>query len=93
VVPALKDRVLVVLVLEELKEVVTPVGTPETPRVTLLASPTGLTTLIVLDWLLPPTRRVRALAEGERPKLGSGMVSAIVVVFVATPEVPVTVTL
>jgi hypothetical protein len=35
---------------------------------------------------------VRLLAEDERLKLGAGMVSTMVAVFLAAPEVPVTVT-
>jgi len=42
--------------------------------------------------LAPPTRSVRLLAEDERLKLGAGMLSTMVVVLVALPEVPVTVT-
>lgn len=82
-----------VLVLDGLKEAVTPTGNCEAVRLTFTASPTGLTTPIVLAWLLPPTRRVRLLFEDERLKLGTGMVSSKVVEFVAIPEVPVTVTL
>ena len=86
---------LVVVVLEALRDAVTPAGIPDTDRITLLLSPVGLTTLIVLLALAPPTRRVRLLAEAESaasefPVLG--MVSAIVALFVAVAEVPVTVT-
>jgi hypothetical protein len=84
--------VLIVIVLEELKYAVTPAGTPETPRLTLLTSPTGLATLMMLASLLPPTRRVRLLADDERSKLGTGMVNAMLVLLDRFPEVPVTVT-
>jgi hypothetical protein len=85
---------LLALAMGQLSLAVTPVGTPETARFTLpLLRPAGLTTLIVLLALLPPTRRVRALGEEERVKLGCGMVKAMVVELVRVPEVPVTVTM
>ena len=68
--PGFRVRVLVVLVLETLRVAVTPAGTPDTDKLTLPLNPTGLTTLIVLFALAPPTRRVRLLVDEERPKLG-----------------------
>jgi hypothetical protein len=84
---------LVEVALGQLKLVVTPLGTPDTERFTLLLlRPIGLTTLIVLLALLPPTMSVRLLNEDERLKLGTGMVSAIVVELERVPDVPVTFT-
>jgi hypothetical protein len=93
VLPGVKVNVLLLLVLAGLNVAVTPLGSPDAARFTLLLlRPIGLTTLIALLALLPPTRRVRLLAEDERLKLGTGMVNAMVVVLVRAPEVPVTVT-
>jgi len=47
---------------------------------------------MVLVVLAPPTTSVRALAEEDRLKVGFEIVSSIVVLFVASPEVPVTIT-
>jgi hypothetical protein len=70
-----------------------PAGTPDRVRFTLvLASPTGLTTPIVLLPLLPPTKSWRVLAEDERLKLGAGTVTEKDVVRSTVPEVPVTLT-
>jgi hypothetical protein len=72
---------------------VTPVGRPDRARFTFsLLRPTGLTTPIEVLALLPPTRRVRLLDEEERLKLGTGMVTAMVVELVRVPEVPITLT-
>jgi hypothetical protein len=87
-----KTSALVVLVLVELSAAVTPAGTPEIVRFTLLLRPTGFTTLIVLVAFVPPTRSVKLLAEAERLKLGVGMLRTMVAVLVTAPEVPVTVT-
>ena len=57
-----------------------------------MLNPTGFTTLITLLPLLPPTRIVRAFAEAERVKLGTGMFTLIAAVLVRFPDVPVTVT-
>ena len=91
-VPLLRASVLVVLVLAELNVAVTPVGSPVTVRATLLLKPLILLTLTVLLALAPLATRARLPAEDERLKLGTGIVSATVVVRVAVPEVPVTVT-
>lgn len=62
---------LVEVTVGQLNFVVTPVGTPDTERFTmLLLSPIALTTLMVLLTLPPPTMRVRLLNEDERLKLG-----------------------
>jgi hypothetical protein len=47
---------------------------------------------MVLLALAPPTTVVSALAEDERLKVGLAIVSSIVVLLVASPEVPVTCT-
>jgi len=87
-----KTRTLVVLVLAALNVAVTPLGTPEAVKLTLLLKPFCPATLIVLLTLLvPPTRRVALLIEEERPKLGVGMVNTMGVELVKVPEVPVTV--
>jgi hypothetical protein len=88
---AVKVSELVVLVIAELKVAVTPVGSPVAVRATLLLTPFASVTPMVL-LAVPPTRRVRLLAEDERLKLGTGMVNAMVVAPVRVPEVPVTVT-
>ena len=72
---------------------VTPAGTPETTRFTLLLlKPVWLATPIVLVALLPPTMRLSALAEVEMLKPGLGTVSAMEVELFRFPAVPVTVT-
>jgi len=77
----------------QLKFAVTPAGAPDTERpMVLLLRAVGLRTLTVLIALLPPARIVRALGDGERPKLGFGIVSAIVVELARVPEVPFTTT-
>jgi hypothetical protein len=92
VVLGLKANALDPLVLVVLNSAVTPEGTPEIDKFTLPLRPTGFTTLIVLVALVPPTRRVKLLAEVESVKLGVGMLRTMVVVLVTAPEVPVTVT-
>jgi len=84
--------VLVVLVVIGLKAAVTPLGRPATVRATLAASPTGVTTLILLVAVVPPTRSVRLLAEVDRLKLGTGTVTVRTVELEAVEEVPLTVT-
>ena len=80
-----------VLVLGELKVAVTPAGRPDVASATLPLNPYTPVTLIVLLALAPPTSRVRLDAEDERVKLGTGMVSKMLMELVALPEVPVTV--
>jgi hypothetical protein len=65
----MKVSVLLVLVLAELKAAVTPVGTPETARATLLLKPLCPVTLIVLLAPDPPIGRLRVLAEDEMVKV------------------------
>jgi hypothetical protein len=92
VVSDVSVRELLVLVLAGLKAAVTPLGSPDADRFTALLKPLWQATLIVVLPLVPPTGSVRLLAEEVRVKPGGGMVSAIVVVRAAVPEVPVTVT-
>jgi len=68
------------------------VGRPDTAKATLPVKPLWSTTLMVLLALTPPGSKVMEAREGERLKLGTGMVSAIVVLLVAVPDVPFTVT-
>jgi hypothetical protein len=64
----------------QLKLAVTPAGAPDTERlIVLLLRAVGLRTLIELIALLPPARSVRALGDGERLKLGFGIVRPIAV--------------
>ena len=80
-----------------LNTAVSPLGSPDTARSTLSLNPFWPVTLIVL-LALAPGRRVRLLTEDERLKFagaviaGAAMVSAMAVVPVRVPEVPVTVT-
>ena len=86
-------RLAVVAVLDTLSLAVTPAGAPDTDRtISLLLSPTGSTTAIVLVALGPPASSVTLLSEEERLKLGGGIVTTILVELVTVPEVPVTVT-
>jgi hypothetical protein len=49
-------------------------------------------TLIVVPTLAPPAESVRAVADDEMLKLGTGIVKLTVVELVLDPAVPVTVT-
>jgi hypothetical protein len=84
---------LVVLVLGVPRTAVTPLGRPETVRATLAASPTGEPTVIVLLAVVPPTRRVKLLAEADKLKLGVGTTRVTVADSVVLNEVPARVTL
>jgi len=75
-----------------LKLAVTPVGSPEMAReISLLLSPVGFTTLILLVAGVPECR-LKVLAEVKRLKLGVGMLRVTVVELFVLPEVPITVT-
>jgi hypothetical protein len=88
---AVSDTEVAALAVGQFSFAVTPAGTPEIVRFTFpLLSPTSLRTLITLLALPPPTRRVSALGEAARLKLGVGMVSFISVVLVNVPDVPTT---
>jgi len=93
--PAVKVKrlMLVGLAVGELNCAVTPEGTPATARLTLLLKAFIPVTPMVLLALGPPARRVKAFGEGERLKLDDRMVTAMLVVLVEVPEVPVTTTL
>jgi len=71
---------------------VTPLGRPETVKATFAASPTGEPTVMVLILVVPPTRSVTLLAEGDKVKLGTGTVTVRTVEAEAVAEVPPTVT-
>jgi hypothetical protein len=86
-------KVLLVLVLMGLKAAVIPLGSPDSARFTLPLKPFWPATLIVLTPTVPPTKRVRPLAEEERLNPCARMVSRMLVVLLALPDVPVTVTL
>jgi len=89
VVLAAKANVLVVLVVAGLNVGVTPAGSPAAVRATgLLEALRPETPMVVLA--VPPVRRVRVLSEGERVKLGTGMVRAMVVELVRVPDAPIT---
>ena len=83
---------LVVLVVAGLNAAVTPLGRPETDKATLAASPTGVPMLILLVAVAPPMESVRLLAEADRVKLGTGMVTVRTVEAEAVADVPLTVT-
>ena len=83
---------LLLVVLLELKDPVTPVGSPVALKATSPVNPftpTTSTASVVLELMVA---RVGALVEAERWKPGTGMVTRIVAVFVAVSETPVTVT-
>jgi hypothetical protein len=90
--PGVNVRLLVVVVLAALNAAVTPLGIPATVNATLLLSPTGLLTLIVVTTLLVRIRGLRLLAEAARVKLGTGIVTLRIVELEAVAEVPLTVT-
>ena len=83
----MKVSVLAVVVVAGLKVAVTPVGSPAAVSATLAADPPAWAMLIVL-LALPPTRRLRVLAEDEMLKLGAGMVNTMAVVLVTVLKVP-----
>jgi hypothetical protein len=82
--------VLVFVVLAGLNTAVTPFGNTLVVKLTVPANPFSPLTLIVLA-PLPPLAIVRIAADAERLKLGTVTVTAIVVVLLRVPEVPVTV--
>ena len=75
-------RVLVLVVLAGLNEAVTPPGSPDAAKFTLLEKPLCPVIVIVLVALLPPSTRVRLLCEDPSLNPGACMVSAMVVEFV-----------
>ena len=84
--------VLEVLVLGALKAAVTPVGRPESVRLTLPLRPTGLAILSAI------TRRELVLAAvtdcvvADKLKLGVGTTRVIAAELLAMPEIPFTMT-
>jgi hypothetical protein len=91
---AVSVNVLVLAVLDGLKEAVTPLGKPEADRLTLPVNPfCGVTVTVLVP--LAPWVMVILLGDAETEKLGTGAgltVRENAVVLVKLPEVPVTVT-
>jgi len=78
----------------QLNPAVTPAGTPDKLRFTLLLlSPTRFATPMVLATLLPPIDRETALADDVTLKLGTGTVKEMFVELLRVPAVPLTVTM
>src|SRR5215467_5441786 len=93
VLDAVKVRVLVPVVEAGLKLAVTPAGKPLAVRATVPAKPLIGVTVIVLLPLAPwATVRLAGLADSEKSGVTLVTVSAIVVVWVRLPLVPVIVT-
>ena len=88
VVENLKVRLRLV---EPTVDIVIPVGSPEAARATCPPKvPIGVIEMV--DVADPPRLRVRVLGEKAKVKLGAASRSVRVVLAVATPEVPVMVT-
>jgi len=89
---AVKVSVLVVVALAGLNAAVTPLGSPDAERLTLVLKPlSGLTVIVLVP--LVPWMRMRLIGEAERVKSPGGFTtSAIEVLLLRLPEVPVTVT-
>jgi hypothetical protein len=85
---ALKVREVLAVVLDGLKAAVTPLGNPDTAKLTLPLNPFEPATLMVL-LPLPVRATVRLMGEEERLKLGTTTVNATVVVPLRLPEAPV----
>ncbi len=83
---------LVELVDEGLKAAKIPCGTPAIVKATALARFSGLTIVMVLDTVAPPTCINRLLLEDASVKLGAGTVRRIFTEEVVEPEVPFAVT-
>ena len=93
VLPALSVNVLVLLVLEGLKEAVTPAGTPDADKATVPLNP-GWPATVTPAAALAPWLRLRLAGDTESAKLGATFtVNVTTVVLVKPPEVPVIVTL
>src|SRR5258708_38769815 len=89
---AVKVSVLVAAVGLALNDAVTPLGSPEADKLTLLVKPFCGVTVIVLVPIAPWTM-LRLFGEEDRAKLPAGFtVRAIVALLLSPPEVPVTVT-
>jgi hypothetical protein len=87
---AVRVKVLVVVVLAGLNDAVTPLGRPLAARLTLLANPLAVITVMVLVAPLAPGVTVNVVGAAVRVKLGGGVtVTFTVVVAVSAPEVPV----
>jgi hypothetical protein len=89
---ALKVTELDPVVDGELKDAVTPAGSPVAARLTALLKPFCPTTVTVAPALVPPSKTLSAAAEEERLKPGAGMRSETAVLLLTVPDVPVTCT-
>ena len=91
VLPAANVSVLVAVAGLVLKEALTPLGSPEAAKVTLLLKPFwGVTVMVLVP--KAPCMTIRLAGDAERAKFGGSVtVSATVAVRVKLPEVPVTV--
>ena len=91
---AVRVRTLLLVAGFELKEAVTPFGSPEAARVTLPENLLIGVMVMVLFPLAPPFAIVIAFADAERLKLCFGVITVrlSVVVFVNVPDLPVIVT-
>lgn len=84
---------LAALTTGQFKAAVVSAGIPDTTRFTFgLLSETGLTMLMVEFTPAPPCKAVSEPGADEMPKLGGGTVTAMVVVLVSFPDMPVTTT-
>lgn len=88
VLPAVKVRELLPVVLDGLKAAVTPPGNLDTLKPTVPLKPLSPATLMVV-LPLPERGTVRLAAEDVRLKLGTTTVNATVVVLLRLPDVPV----
>jgi hypothetical protein len=90
---AVKVSVLVLLVLLRLNDAVTPLGSPEADKLTLLLNPLcGVTVIVLVP--LAAWETLRLLGDADSVKVPTGFtVSETVVVLAKTPAVPVMVTL
>jgi hypothetical protein len=85
---ALKVREVLAVVLDGLKAAVTPLGNPDTAKLTPPLKPFKPAALMVL-LPLPVRATVRLLGDDERLKLGTTTVSPMVVVLLRPAETPV----
>lgn len=90
--PAANVNEVDVVVLTLPKFAVTDAGRPVAVSATPALRPLPPMTLIVVPTLAPPAESVRAVADDEMLKLGTGIVKLTVVELVLDPAVPVTVT-
>jgi hypothetical protein len=89
---AVKLNVLALVVLAGLKEAVTPIGRPDTDKLTLPLKPfCGVTVTVLVP--LAPCAELKVFGEADRLKLGGKTtVREIVAVLLKLPDIPVMVT-